>query len=184
MATKPAPESPAKKNQRMNKKSPHELPARYGDPDAPTHPDSGQRICASYRRAGKLNRYGDPVCLSKPITGRTRCRIHGGASPRGIASATFAGKGFSKDMPTHLLANFVAAVQDPLRLDLTNQAALLEARMMELIGTLDTGEAGSIWKTLEASAEALAQARQDGIAATRRGRRGQTQRWQGRSTTC
>jgi hypothetical protein len=95
--------------------------------------------------------------------------MHGGTSPRGIASPNYEGKGYSKDMPTHLLTNFEAAVHDPQLLNLTNQAALLEARMLELIGKLDTGAVGSNWKTLQASADALEQARQDGIAATRNG---------------
>lgn len=39
-------------------------------------------------------------CRNNAMDGRNVCRMHGGKTPRGIASANYKGKGFSKHLPT------------------------------------------------------------------------------------
>lgn len=47
----------------------------------PTHPTHGYRVCGARKTTS------DGICLTRPITGGTRCRKHGGASPRAKGAA-------------------------------------------------------------------------------------------------
>lgn len=141
------------------------LPERYGNPAHPTDPDGGWAICAA--KAKRPNRYGDHVCLGRAMPNTGRCRVHGGATPRGIAAPAYQGKGYSKDMPTRLLDRYKAALDDPNMLSMSHEIAVVDARIGELLSQLDTGESGSIWKGLRASVDGLEQARLEGSAARR-----------------
>lgn len=63
--------------------------------------------------------------------------MHGGKSPIGIASATFKHGRVCKYLPDRLAANFEAASKDPNLLELRNELALVDSRMLELIQMLD-----------------------------------------------
>jgi hypothetical protein len=155
-----------KKNKVMQTKQGHaSWPVRYGVGQFAVHPD--RRICG--HRTNNPNRFGDHICTRAPIKGRTGCRRHGGTSPRGIASASYKGKGFSQDMPTHLLDRFMAAVYDPNMLLLDQEMALIDARVGELLSLLDSGESGALWRALHDAVDQLEQARLDGVQARRAG---------------
>lgn len=117
---------------------------------------------------GAKTRNGTP-CQRKPTLGSKRCNLHGGKSLRGIASPTYQGKGYSKDMPTRLLDRYMAALDDPNMLSMSKEIAVVDARIGELLSQLDTGESGSMWKALRASVDGLEQARTDGAVARRLG---------------
>lgn len=143
------------------------LPERYGDPAKPTDPETGKRICGSYKV--RLNKYGDPVCISPFLMTNGKCRLHGGATPRGIASPHYKGKGQSQDIPTRLIPRYVASLNDPHMTSLAKEVALIDARRGELLALLDSGESGAIWDALGGYANDLEDARLAGQVAARIG---------------
>ena len=80
-----------------------------------------------------------------------RCRLHGGKSLSGIASATYKTGRYSKVLPTRLAARYAEAQHDPALLEMREDVALLDARLADLLGRVDTGESGAIWRNLQAA---------------------------------
>jgi hypothetical protein len=133
-------------------------------PNQPIQP--GRLVCGAFKRGeppcqnpvdgcplhcgAKLrnSRNGSPFCPSTPVRGCRRCRMHGASSPRGIASKSFRGKGYSKVLPVEVAKLYRAAADDPELLSLNGEVALIQARLIELAGRLGTGEAGSLWRRL------------------------------------
>lgn len=106
----------------------------------------GRAICGAKTRSGK-------PCMQRPVTDRTRCRMHGGASPRGLAHPSTTHGRFSKDLPTRLLADYEAARTDPDLVAVREELAVLAARELDLMRTVDSGESGQLWATLRAGWE-------------------------------
>ena len=79
-----------------------------------------------------------------------RCRIHGGKSLIGQASGTFQTGRYSKLLPARLAARYQEAQSDVNLLALRDEIALLDARLGDVLGTVDTGESSKIWKELQA----------------------------------
>lgn len=97
------------------------------------------------KRCGAKTRSGKP-CRGFVVTGRERCRMHGGTIPRGLALPQTKHGRFSKDLPTRLLAHYQAALDDPETIALREELALLFAREGDLLGRVDTSEAGAHWR--------------------------------------
>lgn len=81
-----------------------------------------------------------------PMKGRNRCKYHGGASPRGIGHYNYKGKGFSRDLPTRLVDRFNEQLNDAELSSLRHHLALIDVRIGETLGKLDTGEATERWE--------------------------------------
>jgi hypothetical protein len=76
-----------------------------------------------------------------------RCRIHGGATPAGVASPHFRTGRHSrylKDLPRDLRAGYKASLNDPERTCLADELALLESRIGQLLRRL-SGAAAPPW---------------------------------------
>ena len=114
-----------------------------------------KRCLAKTRSGGK--------CQSWVIPGRDRCRLHGGASPRGLAHPPTKHGRDSVDLPTRLLASYQQAISDPDLLNLNEEIALHTVRLRELLGRLDTVESAALWTDLRIAwgEFAEAQARRD-----------------------
>jgi hypothetical protein len=93
---------------------------------------------------GAKTRSGQP-CRGKRMP-NGRCRMHGGGSLGGIASPNFKHGRYSKYLPSRLAERYQEAVKDPELLALREEIALVEARIHDLMGRVDAGEAGSLWK--------------------------------------
>src|SRR4051812_1922543 len=93
--------------------------------------------------------------------GKAVCMMHGGKSPVGIASASFTTGRYSKAIPPRLLDRYHAAEADPARLALDSEIALTDARLADLLGRVDTGESGALWRDLAAAYRDLEAARAD-----------------------
>ena len=65
--------------------------------------------------------------------GRTRCRLHGGDTPQGIASPHYRGKGYSRSIPAHLKDIYEAHFNDPDLLSLHKEIALCDTRIEDLL---------------------------------------------------
>lgn len=94
---------------------------------------------------GAKTRSGTP-CRRAPAAGRTRCRLHGGATLQGIASPTFKGGRYSKYIPARLSERYHEAVADPELLAQREEIALLDGRLADLLTHVDSGEAKTLWE--------------------------------------
>lgn len=93
-------------------------------------------------------------CLNAPVPGRERCYVHGGHQPRGMARTTWKGSTRRADrlsqlLPKRLGERFDQAIRDPKLLELRADIALIDTRLEELLGQLDTGEAGAAWDRVQ-----------------------------------
>jgi hypothetical protein len=88
--------------------------------------------------------------------------MHGGKSLAGPASGTWIDGRHSKVLPKHLLAAYLAGRDDPARLALEDELALIDTRINDLLGRVDSGESGQRWKDLAKAATAFETAKQAG----------------------
>lgn len=101
--------------------------------------------------AGQLGRCQawDPVhgrqCLRRAKKGKRVCKKDGGASLEGIASPSWKDGRRSKVMPKMLLPMYEAALADTELLDLRTDIATQDARIIELLGSLEEGNPGELW---------------------------------------
>lgn len=93
-----------------------------------------------------------------------RCRIHGGKSLVGPASPAWKDGRHSKYLPTRLAESYRTAVNDAELLALRDDIALIDARLVELIGKIDTGETGEAWRKAKDTHQMLVSALQLGLA--------------------
>lgn len=98
-------------------------------------------------QAKKTN--GQP-CKANAISGMRVCRVHGGATPRGLASPHYKTGRYSKALPARLAARYAEAEADPRLLELRDEVALTDARLGDLLSRVDTGESGALWQSLQA----------------------------------
>jgi hypothetical protein len=109
----------------------------------PGHP---MEISSPHDICGAKKRDGTP-CKSSPMP-NGRCRIHGGKSLSGIASPTFRTGRYSKYAPSGIKDKYEAALADETLLEMRDEIALVEARLQELLGMVEAGESGELWKRL------------------------------------
>lgn len=87
--------------------------------------------------------------------------MHGGNSPRGIAHPSTKHGRYSKDIPAQLLTRYQEGVADKDLLNLSDEIALIEARIGELLSHITTQETGGSWKHLKDLFEKLHQAAEE-----------------------
>ena len=110
---------------------------------AATTPMQGQdphakRVCGAKTRSGGACR--------NAVMAHNRCRMHGGATPSGLAAPQTKHGRYSKELPVRLLAKFNEAQADADLLHLTAELGVIDARLGEVISRVDTGESGKAWK--------------------------------------
>jgi len=98
-------------------------------------------------------------CGAYAVNGSTKCHYHGGKSLSGIASPVLTTGKHSKHLPTRLLASYNERRSDPDLVAVADELALTDARIGELLGRVDTGESGEIWKSIKATYAAGEKAR-------------------------
>jgi len=82
------------------------------------------------------------------MIGKTVCYHHGGKVPQGIALPQTKHGRYSKHLPTRMLATYEAAKIDPEFLATRDEIAVIDARLVDLLKRVDTGESGATWKQL------------------------------------
>jgi hypothetical protein len=87
-----------------------------------------------------------------------RCNLHGGKSLKGAASPQFKTGRHSKYLPTRLRERYQEALDDPELIALNDEIALIDARLAELLGRIDSGESMSVWEKLRKAYQALREA--------------------------
>jgi DNA primase large subunit len=76
-----------------------------------------------------------------------RCRMHGGASLRGMDSPTFKTGRYSRSIPDHLADRYRASLEDEERHDLRDEIAVAEAKVAECLYrmSVDPGDSDTLW---------------------------------------
>lgn len=77
-----------------------------------------------------------------------RCKLHGGRTPAGIESPQWKHGRYSTKIPTRMLSRFLDAEGDETLLSNRQEISLITTRIEDLLGRVDTGEAGDQWKRL------------------------------------
>lgn len=106
---------------------------------------------------------GGGTC-QRPAMPNGRCSLHGGKTPTGIGLPQYKHGRYSKVMPTRLRERYEDAARDPALLELREDVALLDARLEDLLGRVDSGESGAIWRQLQQARTSLIIARRAGDA--------------------
>jgi hypothetical protein len=78
----------------------------------------------------------------------SRCRMHGGATPVGIAAGNFKTGKHSKyftAIPGRIASDFAALRERDDLLRLNDEIALIDSRLLDVLRRVDTGEAGALW---------------------------------------
>lgn len=112
---------------------------------------------------GAMTRSGSP-CQRRPVVGRNRCNLHGGKTLVGAASPTFKHGRYSKYLPVRLMGRYAEAIADPDLLAMREDIALLDTRLSELLGRVDTGESGARWAQLAKAWQSFRAADDEDIA--------------------
>lgn len=81
--------------------------------------------------------------------------MHGGKSPRGLASPNYRHGRYSRSLPTGLLERYQAAVIDPELLNLTEDIGAMDAILSQVAGRLASGETGQWIQQLVAKRERI-----------------------------
>src|SRR5829696_9665580 len=105
------------------------------------------------RLCGAKTRNGQPC--PTPAMPNGRCRMHGGASPAGLASPRFRHGRYSQHLPTVAAVRYAAAGQDPEPLSLREEIALLDALIGQLLDPESGVVAPAVWKRLHHAFAAL-----------------------------
>lgn len=101
-----------------------------------------RRICGAKKKDGS-------PCRAQPMA-NGRCRLHGGLSLTGLASPTFKHGRYSKYLPARLADRYHESQSDPELLVLRHEISVIDARLGDLLGRVDTGEAGTHWRAAQA----------------------------------
>ena len=97
----------------------------------PLNPKDGRQPDGRAVCGAKLKN-GTGHCRRSPSAGRSRCHVHGGATPRGISSPHFKHGRYSTALPERLAATYEKARHDPELLNLRDEIGLMDARMIEM----------------------------------------------------
>lgn len=104
----------------------------------------------------------DRHCLVRVSQLGDACRVHGGASLKGLASKSLKTGRYSKYMPARMVDRYLEAVEDDELLSLRSEVAVMEARMAELFQALDRGDSVGRWEKLKDTLENLTRANRAG----------------------
>lgn len=106
------------------------------------------------RCEGHRRKSGAP-CQKPALLGRRFCAIHGGTKPIGPANSSWKGGKYSKYLPAKLLDTYERSLKDPDLLGLRHEIASVDARLLELFGSLQEGGGSGIFKALRTAQRAF-----------------------------
>ncbi len=97
-------------------------------------------ICGAKKRDGTPCR--------KPPMANGRCRLHGGLTPTGFGLPQTTHGRYSKHLPKHLVQDYEEALSDERLLDLSENIALTDTRLSNLLRNLNDAESLQSWSEL------------------------------------
>lgn len=95
---------------------------------------SGREVA---RRCTANSKQSGERCRKWAMVGRQVCLAHGGRSPRGVASPHFRSGRYSKALPDRLAGRYEEALHDARLIELRDDIALADARIVELLQKLN-----------------------------------------------
>jgi hypothetical protein len=101
-------------------------------------------------------------CRAKAVRGRRTCRMHGGTTAVGPAAPAYKGKGYSDYLSARMLERYRAAEADGDLLALRRDLALVDARLVDVLSRVESGESGKLWRRLQEQATEAQHARRSG----------------------
>jgi hypothetical protein len=105
-------------------------------------------------KCGAKKRNGQP-CTQYPVTGKKRCRMHGGTSLRGIAHPAYRHGRFSKVLPEGLRQRYESSEFGQTLLSHEDDIRLLDVQLGEWAAALrDDNDNTEAWGTILVAAEA------------------------------
>lgn len=111
----------------------------------------GRRVCGA-----QLRKQPGKYCQRPPMVGKARCRLHGGRSrPGGYKSERLSTGRYSKHLPKQIRALYHQATADEEYLSLREDIALYSTRVAVLLGQLETGDCGELWRRLKRHHDAM-----------------------------
>jgi hypothetical protein len=123
------------------------------------NPEPVDGLCNSWNR---FRRH----CANRPMLGKTRCRNHGGKNKEGLDLPQTKSGRWSKHLPTNLAARYDELASDAEIVNLGHDIGLLDTRIAELLGRLDTAESEIGWIKARQAYTALTGALSTGDAGT------------------
>jgi hypothetical protein len=99
----------------------------YGQPETPGRKCRGRQCAARSKRTGLR-------CLAPAVTGSACCRLHGGRTPRGLASPHTKSGLYSKAMPRGLKERYEHILRTEDLGSLDDDIAAVTGELMELLG--------------------------------------------------
>lgn len=103
------------------------------------------------KECGANRANGRGLCKA-PAMANGRCRVHGGAVPKGPAHHSYRHGLYSKHLQGTPLGVMVdEALADPDRLSMDEELALVDARIQELLQELNTPASSAAWGALQAA---------------------------------
>jgi len=115
--------------------------------------DGNKRCGAKTRAGGECKNWAMP---------NGRCRMHGGKTPKGIASPNWKHGRYAKYLPTNLLGRYQTEANDPEMLALSDEIALVRSRLSFLLEKIEgMPDAGSSWRDLRKAFARFERAQRD-----------------------
>lgn len=99
-------------------------------------------------RCNAKNRKGEQ-CKRHAVPGKTKCRMHGGLTPSGIASPHFKTGRHSKYLPGDYAGAYKQSMKDPDLLNLRSEIALVDSRIINLLEALNKDSATKAWSEIK-----------------------------------
>jgi hypothetical protein len=94
--------------------------------------------------------------------GREVCQVHGGRTLMGLAALCRKADRCSKSLPTRLAAAYERAAHDPEPLALRHELAIVDVRINDLLGRVELGEAGMLWRQARAAWQTMKHVQAEG----------------------
>lgn len=117
---------------------------------------------AAMSQCSATSRQSGARCRRHAALGRAVCVMHGGASLAGAASPSLRSGRYSKYLPVRLLARYQEAERDSELLALRDEIALIDTRLVDVLGRVETGESSSLWHQLHAAYKRMQMAHRSG----------------------
>lgn len=95
---------------------------------------------AIVRQCTAMSKRSGQQCRKHAIRGRSVCRAHGGATPRGMASPHWKNGRYSTILPDRLASKYEDALQDRRLMSLRDAIALVDVDISESLRSLDNSE--------------------------------------------
>jgi hypothetical protein len=112
----------------------------------------GAVLCNAHKTRGR------GLCGAIAVKGKTKCMRHGGHALEGMANPGYKTGRYSKHLPSQMAQRAEEARTNPRLLSLSDDIAVLEARLAERFRALEHDGSATVWPDLQATWRALHEA--------------------------